>query len=311
MAAPIAVGVALLVGFIGWERHCPHAMIPPALLRARSFVSASAVYLVSYTAFSGVLFYVTLLYQDVDGWSPLRTGLSWLFLNAPFLLAAQLTGRLDRRYPVARVVAAGCVAGAAGVFALSLAAPPAPFAVTAVGFLLCGAGFGLLVPGVTHVAMRDVPPGISGAASSVVNASRQLGTSVGLAVLGTLGVTSAIANWTATAQRFPAALRAEALRQAQNVGGARISAVAHTLGAAYRQPGRPVLRARLPRCRRRRRGLPARRRRHRRPRVPAVVIDQSPAVPALRAGRPCRWAPGPSRPGRTSPRADVRWSPRS
>ena len=236
VAAPIAIGVALLVGFIGWERHCPHAMIPPALLRARSFVSASAVYLVSYTAFSGVLFYVTLLYQDVDGWSPLRTGLSWLLLNAPFLLAAQLTGRLDRRYPVARVVAAGCVAGAAGVFALSLAAPPAPFAVTAVGFLLCGAGFGLLVPGVTHVAMRDVPPGISGAASSVVNASRQLGTSVGLAVLGTLGVTSAIANWTATAQRFPAALRAEALRQAQNVGGARISAVAHTLGAAYRQP---------------------------------------------------------------------------
>ena len=106
---------------------------------------------------------------------------------------------------------------------------------TAVGFLLCGAGFGLLVPGVTHVAMRDVPPEISGAASGVVNASRQIGTSVGLAVLGTLGVTSAIENWTATARRFPAASRAEALRQAQNVGGARINAVAETLGAAYRQ----------------------------------------------------------------------------
>ena len=157
MAAPIAVGVALLAGFLGWERRCPHAMIPPTLLRARSFVSASAVYLVSYTAFSGVLFYVTLLYQDVNGWSPLRTGLSWLFMNAPFLLAAQLTGRLDRRYPAAGMVAAGCVAGAAGVFALSLAAATTPFIVTAVGFLLCGAGFGLLVPGVTHVAMRDVP----------------------------------------------------------------------------------------------------------------------------------------------------------
>jgi MFS transporter, DHA2 family, methylenomycin A resistance protein len=236
VAAPIAVGVALLVGFVGWERRCPHAMIAPALLRARSFVSASAVYLVSYTAFSGVLFYVTLLYQDVDGWSPLRTGLSWLFMNAPFLLTAQLTGRVDRRYPVARVVAAGCVAGAAGVFALSLAAATTPFVVTAVGFLLCGAGFGLLVPGVTHVAMRDVPPEISGAASGVVNASRQVGTSVGLAVLGTLGMKSAIENWTAAVQRFPAAIRAEARRQAQNVGGARINAVAHALGAPYRQP---------------------------------------------------------------------------
>jgi DHA2 family methylenomycin A resistance protein-like MFS transporter len=236
VAAPIAVGAALLAVFVGWERRCPHPMIPPALLRAPSFVSASAVYLVSYTAFSGVLFYVTLLYQDVDGWSPLRTGLSWLLMNAPFLLAAQLTGRLDRRYPAARVVAAGCVAGAAGVFALSTAAATTPFVVTAVGFLLCGAGFGLLVPGVTHVAMRDVPPEISGAASGVVNASRQLGTSAGLAVLGTLGVTSAIENWKATAQRLPAAIRAEALRQAQNVGGARINAVARTLGAAYRQP---------------------------------------------------------------------------
>jgi hypothetical protein len=55
-------------------------------------------------------------------------------------------------------------------------------------------------------------------------------------VLGTLGVTSAIGNWTATAQRFPAAIRAEARRQAQNVAGARIDAVAGTLGAAYRQP---------------------------------------------------------------------------
>ena len=199
VAGPIVVGAALLAGFVEWERRCPHPMIPPALLRARSFVSASAVYLVSYTAFSGVLFSVTLLYQDVDGWSPLRTGLSWLLLNAPFLLAAQLTGRLDRRCPVAGVVAAGCVAGAAGVFALSLVTPATPFPLTAAGFLLCGAGFGLLVPGVSHVAMRDVPPGISGAASGVVNASRQIGTSVGLAVLGTVEVTSAIGNWDASA----------------------------------------------------------------------------------------------------------------
>jgi len=85
VAAPIVAGVALLAGLVGWERRCPHPMIPPALLRARSFVSASAVYLISYTAFSGALFSVTLPYQDVDGWSPLRTGLSWLFMNAPFL----------------------------------------------------------------------------------------------------------------------------------------------------------------------------------------------------------------------------------
>ena len=102
---------------------------------------------------------MTLLYQDVNGWSPLRTGLSWLFMNAPFLLAAQLTGRLDRRFSAAAVVATGCLAAAIGVFALSRVGTTTPFALTAVGYLLSGAGFGTLVPATTHVAMRDVPAG--------------------------------------------------------------------------------------------------------------------------------------------------------
>jgi len=210
VAAPLISGGVLLAGFAWWERHSPHAMIPPALLGARSFVSACAVYLISYTAFSGVLFYVTLLYQDVDGWSPLRTGLSWLLMNAPFLLAAQLAGRLDRRYPPARVVAVACVAGAIGFFALSRAGSGTPLALTAAGFLLAGA------------------------ASGVVNASRQVGTSVGLAVLGSLGVTAAISDWRATVARLPAAARPAASRQAQNVAGAHISAVTAALGPAYR-----------------------------------------------------------------------------
>jgi EmrB/QacA subfamily drug resistance transporter len=238
VVTPIVTGGVLLAGFALWERRSPDAMIPPALLGARSFASASAVYLVSYAAFSGVLFYVTLLYQDVYGWSPLRTGLSWLFMNAPFLLTAQFAGRLDRRHPPAMVVALGCVAGAIGFLALSWAGSGTPFALTAAGYLLAGAGFGVLVPGVTHVAMRDVPAGVSGAASGVLNAARQVGTSVGLAVLGSVGVTTAISAWHAAIARLPAAAgaptRADAAGQAQNVAGAHVSAVAQALGPAYR-----------------------------------------------------------------------------
>jgi MFS transporter, DHA2 family, methylenomycin A resistance protein len=231
---PLALGAVFGLCFALWERHSGHPMIPPALLGARSFVSGTAVYLISYTAFSSVLFYVTLLYQDVNGWSPLRTGLSWLFLNAPFLLMAQLTGRIDRRHPPSRVVGFGCVVGAIGIFALSRADPTTPFILTAIGYLLAGAGFGVLVPGVTHVAMRDVPAGVSGAASGAVNASRQIGTSVGLAVLGSLGVTAAISAWHATIARLPASIRYAAARQAQNVAGGRVSTVAQALGPAYR-----------------------------------------------------------------------------
>jgi MFS transporter, DHA2 family, methylenomycin A resistance protein len=157
-------------------------------------------------------------------------------MNIPFLLMAQLTGRLDRRVRAATVICAGCLAAAAGLLALSLASPSTPFLLTVIGYVLAGAGFGTLVPAITHVAMRDVPAGASGAASGVLNASRQIGTSVGLAVLGSIGVSAAVADWTAQTGHFPAAVRAAARGQAQQVAGARIAAVTRTLGAAYRQP---------------------------------------------------------------------------
>jgi EmrB/QacA subfamily drug resistance transporter len=231
---PLAIGAVLLVSFALWERHATHPMVPPTLLGARSFVSASGIFLIAYAAFSTLLFYVTLLYQDVIGWSVLRTGLSWLFMNVPFLTMAQLAGRINRRHPPARVVAAGCVVGAIGIFALGQADSSTPFVLSAIGYILAGAGFGLLVPGITHVAMRDVPDGVSGAASGIFNASRQIGTSVGLAVLGSLGVTAAISNWHSAIHRFPASIRAAAAKQAQNVAGAHISAVTKALGPAYR-----------------------------------------------------------------------------
>jgi DHA2 family methylenomycin A resistance protein-like MFS transporter len=236
VAGPLLIGALLLAGFGLWERRTPHAMVPPALLRARSFACSSLIYLVSYTAFSGVLFYVTLLYQDVNGWTVLRTGLSWLFMNAPFLLMARLAGRLDRSLSPAAVIGAGCLAAAAGFFALSLAGPATPFVVTAVGYAVAGAGFGTLAPAITHVAMRDVPAGASGTASGVLNASRQIGTSVGLAVLGTIGVAAAVSAWTARVGRFPVSVRARAGAAAQDVGAARIDAVTRSLGAAYRHP---------------------------------------------------------------------------
>ncbi len=101
--------------------------------------------------------------------------------------------------------------------------------------MLSGAGFGALVPAITHVAMGDVPAGASGTASGLLNSSRQAGTSVGLAVLGSIGAGAATAGWAAQAGRFPPPVRAAARSQAQNVAGGRIAAVTHALGG-YRGP---------------------------------------------------------------------------
>ncbi|MGW2422076.1 MFS transporter [Streptomyces sp. NPDC001709] len=234
VALPLMVGAVLLIAFFWWERHAPHAMLPPALLRARSFASASGIYMLCYGGMSGALFWVTLYFQNVAGWSVLRTGLSWLFMNIPFLTMAQFGGRLDSRFRASTVATYGTLVAAAGVFLLSRAGT-VPFAVSALGYALYGGGFGTFVPAVTHVAMRDVPSGVSGAASGVLNASRQIGSSVCLAVLGTVGVNAAVSAWHGKVSELDGARHGAALDQAHNVGGGRVRTVVETLGGSFRQ----------------------------------------------------------------------------
>ena len=229
VAGPLVGGVALVVAFVLWELRTTTPMLPMRLLRARTFTAGCGVYLLAYLALTGVMFYVTLLFQNVDGWSPLRTGISWLSMNIPFLVTAQFAGRLSRRFPPAVVVVAGCVVGACGVAILGSLDATTPFAVAFAGYALLGSGWGALVPSTINVAMRDVPPGTSGAASGIVNAARQVGTSVGLAVLGAIGVSAATSAW---AQRTASV--AGAAQHAQAVAGAQVDLVTQALGTAYR-----------------------------------------------------------------------------
>jgi MFS transporter, DHA2 family, methylenomycin A resistance protein len=72
VAVPLAAGVLLLVVFAVWEHRAAAPMVPPALLRARSFAASCLVYMLSTAGLTGAMFYLTLLYQDVRGWSVLR-----------------------------------------------------------------------------------------------------------------------------------------------------------------------------------------------------------------------------------------------
>ena len=179
-------------------------------------------------------FYLTLLYQDVDGWTALRTGLSWLFMNIPFLVTAQFAGRLSRQLRATAIAGGGCLVTAAGIFTFSTLAPSSPFIIAVIGYVPFGTGTGMWIPGVANVAMRDVPPGLSGTASGVFNASRQVGTSIGLAILGAIGADAATSAWTSQAAHLPGAARRAAIGQARNVASARISSVTRALGTGHR-----------------------------------------------------------------------------
>lgn len=238
VAGPVLLGVALLAAFAAWEHRAAHPMAPPSLLRIHGFAPAAVVYLAAYAAFGGILFFSTLLYQNIAGWSVLHTGLSWLFMNVPFLTVAQFGGTLQARFGARALVTVGCLLGAAGAAGLTIVGATTPFAITATAFVLAGAGFGAIVPTLTHVAMAEVPSSWSGIASGLLNTARQVGTSVGLAVLGFVAASHTLASWREQTEHL-AHLSAHqslyAAAQGSDVVAGRVASVGHLLGSVYRQ----------------------------------------------------------------------------
>jgi MFS transporter, DHA2 family, methylenomycin A resistance protein len=116
----------------------------------------------------------------------------------------------------------------------STVTPSSPFIIAVIGYVLFGTGTGMWIPGVAAVAMRDVPPGLSGTASGIFNASRQVGTSIGLAILGAIGADAATSAWTSQAAHLSGPARQAAIRQTRNVASARIGSVTRALGAGHR-----------------------------------------------------------------------------
>ena len=228
---PFLTGLVLLGAFAQWERRVAHPMAPPDLLKTPGFRRSCVAFLFAYASFTTVMFYVTLLFQDVKGWSPLRTGLTWLIMNGPFLIAAQFAGRLHQRLSSRTVIGIGLFTAAIGIFGLSQVTTTTDFALTAVGYALLGAGFGLFVPAVSTAAMAEVPTGFSGIASGILNASRQVGTSIGLAVLGTIGAAAAKSAWSSHVAQLPAAQQAVGHSLGSGVAGGQVTQVQQSLGA--------------------------------------------------------------------------------
>jgi DHA2 family methylenomycin A resistance protein-like MFS transporter len=231
-----AVGIAALVLFFWWERRAAFPMVPIALLRTPSFSRACAVYLLAYLAFSGFIYYVTLFFQNVDGWSALRTGLSWLFFCVPYFALAQLGHRVSRVLSVASAVGWGCLIAAAGMLGMSQLTTATPFAWPAACYVLVGVGFALMVPAGSAAAMAEVPEGSSGIGSGLFNACRQIGTATGLAILGSVGAGVTMARWRGQAAAFPPGAEQRAAHVAADVAGGQVNAAASYVGALALQP---------------------------------------------------------------------------
>lgn len=231
MIALLTAAGVLLASFLVVESRVSEPMVPLGLFRDSRFTVSCGVYAIMYLALASTFFFVTLFFQNVEGWSALDVGLSWLIMNTPFLIASTLAGRLARWIGTATCWL-GVLLGGLGVLALAFLTPGAGLLAASPGYILIGAGYGMAVPTISSVAVSALPLEHSGLASGVLNSARQVGTAVGLATLGAVGLAVTRNSWAAQSAQLPTAAQAGVPDIVQDVSGGQGSVVAQTLGSA-------------------------------------------------------------------------------
>jgi EmrB/QacA subfamily drug resistance transporter len=206
VVAALAAGGVLLAAFAMIETRSAHALLPVRLLRDRDRLGANLIMLGVGTAIFGVFVFVNLFVQDVWGYSPLRTGVSFLPLTVTMLVASFAAAALASRIGARPLVIAGSVASAGAMYWMSRVTEHGTFVGGLLGpGLVLGAGLGLLLVPLQLVAMSGVGEADSGVAASLLNAGRQVGGSLGLAILGTVAWT-VVANSSRARAAYPHAL---------------------------------------------------------------------------------------------------------
>jgi MFS transporter, DHA2 family, methylenomycin A resistance protein len=159
--------------FAATEHRSADPMLPLGLFRRRAFRSGSAVGLLINLGFYGQLFVLSLYFQDIRGYSALRTGLALLPEAALLTVASAMSGRIMARTGPRVPMLAGLLLGGAGLLAIAVAGPHTPYLVFVVPMIAAGSGMALTMPAATASVMEAAPPDRGGIASGVVNAARQ------------------------------------------------------------------------------------------------------------------------------------------
>jgi MFS transporter, DHA2 family, methylenomycin A resistance protein len=137
-------------------------------------------------AFYGLIFIFSLYFQRVNGWSPFATGLAFVPMMGAVLPVNLLAPRLAERIGAPATIAVGAVLSALGCLALLVIGQGTSYAWMCAQLIVIGGGLGLLVPPLTSTLLGSVDKQRSGIAAGVLNATRQTGSVLGVALFGSL-----------------------------------------------------------------------------------------------------------------------------
>ena len=176
--------------FVTMEKRSTAPVLNRSLIKSRSVLACLAAGAAVNFTLNGCLFVLPLLLQHLTA---LQTGLAFLPLTLPFVLNPPVTGRLVARFGPRPPVLAGLALLTAGGATLgSVAWTGAGYGWLALGLLLTGFGVSFVLPAAVSAIIAAAPDGTAGAAGGLLNAVRQTGATLGVAVMGAVSINHAL-----------------------------------------------------------------------------------------------------------------------
>ncbi|GAA3703557.1 MFS transporter [Nonomuraea antimicrobica] len=209
----VAAGVAVAVLFVRRQRSIADPLLDLRLFGNRRFTGALVSMLLGMVTLYSFTFYFTQYLQLVEGLSPFVAGLWFIPMAATTIVAAMAAPLIARRLPPPRVIAAGLVLAAGGFASLALIDAGSGLTLIIVGGVVIAVGINPLLVLSTDLIVSSAPPERTGSAAAMQETSGELGSSLGIAVFGTLGTALYSAQITGT---LPGGLPPEAAETARD-----------------------------------------------------------------------------------------------
>lgn len=182
----VGTAVVALLLFVWVEAKTPGPLLPLEFLRRPVFSATLAIAGLMTFGMYALLFVMPLYFQVMRGATALVAGLELLPMPASFFVISQYVGHLNNRFGPRIVMTAGMSCMGIGALALTLIGKDTRLLAVELALIVVGIGLGLNTAPVNGVAVAALPPERSGTASGVLNTSRMVGATLGVAVLGAL-----------------------------------------------------------------------------------------------------------------------------
>jgi EmrB/QacA subfamily drug resistance transporter len=184
ITASFAIAAVAAVAFLWIEARVRYPMVDVRLFRSRVFGGGTLVMMLWAFGIFGIYFFTSIYLQTMLGFSPTKAGLAFVPMAVVLAISASVAPLLVPRLGAHRTVGLGTAVMAVGLYLVARLGGGATFASLQPGFLLFGAGAGMMNVPLTNAVLHSMPTERSGIASAVFNASRELAGLLGITVIG-------------------------------------------------------------------------------------------------------------------------------